>query len=177
MRRIHRAGGAKGPRLDVATLVFRTRWLIWSIASRRLTQEGSSPPTLRLLAHLVRKGPSAQVDLADATAQHAAGVSRLVDELERAGLVARTRDPGDRRRIVVRATDAGSAEFDRMFPHVTRAADEVLAPLTADERATLVRLLEKVVAAAEASAPTGAESATSRARPARGVAAAKRERA
>lgn len=161
----------------MATLVFRTRWLIWSAASRQLSLEGSSPPALRLLAHLVRKGPSAQVDLADATAQHAAGVSRLVDDLEREGLVARTRDPDDRRRIVVSATQAGSASFDRMFPHVTRAADEVLSPLTAADRKTLARLLEKVVSAAEASGPGDAEAAAPRARAKRAAPASKRRRA
>lgn len=65
----------------------------------------------------------------------------MADGLQERGLVERTRDPGDRRAVVLRPTDEGRrirAEVAR-----ARAADTeaLLSRLTPDERATLTRLL------------------------------------
>jgi DNA-binding MarR family transcriptional regulator len=68
-----------------------------------------------------------------------------VGDLERAGYVARTRDPDDRRRNAVAVTADGEAALERMEAAVQRAQADLLAPLSAAERRELARLLERLV--------------------------------
>jgi DNA-binding MarR family transcriptional regulator len=70
----------------------------------------------------------------------------LLDSLEDRGLIARHRDPQDRRRHVVAITAHGVNELERMR-HVVNAMElEFLAPLTPAEQATLHVLLVKLAA-------------------------------
>jgi DNA-binding MarR family transcriptional regulator len=68
-------------------------------------------------------------------------VVALVDELEGRKLLARERDPEDRRRHRLRLTAAGRKLHTRALTTVTWAEQEFLAPLDRAERAELRRLL------------------------------------
>ena len=67
---------------------------VHAATARRLEEVGESVHLYRLLSELARNGPAPQRDLAEATAQHAAAVSRMVDELDEAGLIRRRRGFG-----------------------------------------------------------------------------------
>jgi DNA-binding MarR family transcriptional regulator len=54
--------------------------------------------------------------VADGLLNRAADVTRLVDRLERAGLVERLPNPTDRRSVLVRATDQGRRAFASVTP-------------------------------------------------------------
>src|SRR2546421_756695 len=83
---------------EIGSLLARSRRQVFQRAKRRLEALGESIFVWRLLAYLHDDGPSIQAELADATAQHPASISRLLDEIEDAGLVRRRRDTKDRRR-------------------------------------------------------------------------------
>ena len=75
-----------------------------------------------------------------------ASVSSLLRGLEGRGLIERRTEGGDERTKRVYATPAG-AELIAGFEDAMIAADEtILAPLDAEERATLQKLLGKVTA-------------------------------
>jgi DNA-binding MarR family transcriptional regulator len=131
----------------VGLLIGRFRRLITGAATQRLEREGRSIHEYRVLAELGRGGPRAQADLAVATAQHPAAISRLVDELESAALVRRRRATADRRQIIVELTPAGRARYRAERPHVQSAIDDVLAPLSPRAQHRLIELLETVVTA------------------------------
>ena len=133
--------------VELGLLVARTRTLLWRVAARGLEQAGESMHVYRVLGQLTKGGPTTQRDLADATAQHPAGVSRLLDELERSGDVQRRRDATDRRRLIVEATAKGKRRYGRMRPQVSASMEQVMSGLRPAERVTLQRLLEKVLAA------------------------------
>jgi DNA-binding MarR family transcriptional regulator len=133
----------------VGLLVGRFRRLITGAVTRRLEREGRSIHEYRVLAELGRGGPRAQADLAVATAQHPAAISRLVDELESAALVRRRRAVADRRQVIVELTPAGRARYKAERPYVRAAIDDVLAPLSPRAQHRLAELLERVVAAHE----------------------------
>ncbi|MFE3546609.1 MarR family winged helix-turn-helix transcriptional regulator [Nocardia sp. NPDC059177] len=68
-------------------------------------------------------------------------VVRLVDALEGAGLVERTRDGKDRRKYRLRITDAGRKQCKRTDKVIAEATARTLAGLDAGEQATLHRLV------------------------------------
>jgi DNA-binding MarR family transcriptional regulator len=61
----------------------------------------------KLLSAIVGKEPATLNDVAKAIGRGAPAVSRSVDALVRAGLVERTQDPNNRRRLALRLTPAG----------------------------------------------------------------------
>jgi DNA-binding MarR family transcriptional regulator len=141
----------------VASLVARFRRMVSGAATRRLERAGKSIHEHRVLAELTHAGPRRQSDLADATAQHPAAISRLIDELEAAALVRRRRDDTDRRQVIVELTARGRTRFRAERPLVRGAIDEVLAPLAPPDQRRLVQLLETVLSAhsADARSPRG----------------------
>jgi DNA-binding MarR family transcriptional regulator len=87
-----------------------------------------------------------QHELESALFIDANGVVLMLNELEAAQLSIRRRDPQDRRRHIVEITDAGRQAIDRADKAREGLEDEVLAPLSPEERATLQNLLRRVLA-------------------------------
>ncbi|MQY24576.1 MarR family winged helix-turn-helix transcriptional regulator [Nocardia aurantia] len=81
-----------------------------------------------------------QQEIADALAVDRSEVVRLVDGLERAGLVVRQRDTTDRRKHCLSITDAGRAARRRVDAEIEASHDKLLGRLDPTERATLHRL-------------------------------------
>jgi DNA-binding MarR family transcriptional regulator len=70
-------------------------------------QTGLSPARLSALSVLTFSGPCTLGELASAEQVTAPTMSRLVQSLEKDGLVARSGDDGDRRTVTIRATKRG----------------------------------------------------------------------
>jgi len=68
----------------------------------------------------------------------------LLDSLEQRRLVARQRDPQDRRRHVVSITPDGKRELGRLRELTKRLENEFFAPLEPDERLALRALLQRL---------------------------------
>jgi DNA-binding MarR family transcriptional regulator len=130
---------------ELGMLIARTRRIVWMKATRRLEVRGESILAWQLLGDLVRSGKRTQIELSEAVAQHPAGVSRLLEELEKGGYVLRTRDPGDRRCVHVMASKRGKSRYRAVLAEVTTAVDQALEPLSKPERRQLRDLLHKVV--------------------------------
>jgi DNA-binding MarR family transcriptional regulator len=84
------------------------------------------------------------LEIAERMIERAPGITRLIDKLEAAGLVARERSAEDRRAVVCRATPKGLALLAGLDDAVDAADDEALGMLTERERRELIRILEKV---------------------------------
>ncbi|MEV2225132.1 MarR family transcriptional regulator [Nocardia vinacea] len=72
-------------------------------------------------------------------------VVRLIDGLEEAGFVIRTRDATDRRKYRLSITQSGRAERRKTDQLIEEAAERVLHRLDEDERQTLHRLALKAL--------------------------------
>ncbi|MGK4218481.1 MarR family winged helix-turn-helix transcriptional regulator [Kocuria marina] len=68
----------------------------------------------------------------------------IVDSLERRGAVVRRTDPSDRRSKLIEPTDEGRELYRRARAAVDRCTDRTLSPLSEDERATLLELLQRI---------------------------------
>ena len=102
----------------------------------------------RVLAALAEAGEMKSRDAALQATLDKMQVSRAVAGLERAGLLARSEDPADRRNRILRLSPAGREMLDELLPMVEAREAELLAALAPAERraldAALDRLLDRV---------------------------------
>ncbi len=106
-----------------------------------------------VLATLRRHGAPCQLSPKDLSASlmlTSGGMTGRLDRLERNGLVTRTSDPADRRRLVITLTDRGRVLVDQAVGAGLDAQHEVLDRLPAPARARLADLLRDLLAAATA---------------------------
>src|SRR6478735_9021244 len=98
----------------------------------------------RLLAALEQHGPASQADLSRTTGIDTSDIVAAVNHLVSSGYARRQPDKADRRRNVISITKRGLAAVDRVGGVVDDVQDEVMAPLSASERKTFLRLLKKL---------------------------------
>jgi DNA-binding MarR family transcriptional regulator len=110
----------------------------------RVQPLGLTPPLAGVLRLLAQRPGQSQRELADALGMHAPRLVALIDDLEGRGLVARDRDPDDRRNYAISLTDQGR----QLFAELGRVAREHELAMTSglddDERAQLLALLRRI---------------------------------
>lgn len=108
---------------------------------RALSDAALSPAGYRVLSWL-SMGSAAAAVLAEKLAVSRPTVTLVVDGLQARGLVNRTADESDRRRVTISMTGAGQAALADADARVAGRLDEVLAPLGAQKAAGIVAALE-----------------------------------
>lgn len=108
---------------------------------------GLTPATAGALRILARSPGLSQRALADRLGAVPSRVVVLVDALEHAGFVSRTRDPDDRRHHRLDLTDAGRAALGQVRIAAERQNADILAPLDPAERATFAALIARLAGA------------------------------
>ncbi|WP_251153215.1 MarR family transcriptional regulator [Cellulosimicrobium sp. Marseille-Q4280] len=131
---------------DVTARLRRIAGLLDARVDAALDEREVSRPELDVLTALRRTGrPLRAGEVTTLTGAPGASITKRLDRLERAGLVARTVLERDRRGVVVELTDAGRALVDDVFPRQLALEEDALAGLSADDRATLAALLAPVL--------------------------------
>ena len=116
-----------------------TRRVNAHLAVPRLTE--SQFGVLEALHHL---GPLSQTILAGKILRSAGNLTLVIDNLEKRGLVSRTREEADRRYVTISLTEAGEQMIRALFPaHVKRIVSQ-LATLSAEEQIELARLCKRL---------------------------------
>lgn len=103
-----------------------------------------TPPQFAALAKLYDIGETSQNQLGTLIAMDAATVKGVIDRLKARGLVEVSKHEVDKRRLLVNLTPEGREAIERLIPLARAITDETLAPLTAKEAATFLRLLAKL---------------------------------
>ncbi|MEU6238494.1 MarR family winged helix-turn-helix transcriptional regulator [Kitasatospora sp. NPDC047058] len=109
-----------------------------------LAAEGARKWHFVVLVALTDGGPASQSTLSRRTGVYRSDMVAVLNDLAARGFVERAPDPEDRRRNVVTVTAAGRGYLHRLDEIVDRAQDELLAPLSRTERATLTGLLTRL---------------------------------
>ena len=94
-----------------------------------------------------------QITLAKQVAFDAATSGSVIGRLEAKGWVRRESDPMDRRRKLLFVTPQGKAALQAMNAAVAQAQINMLAPLSATDQKTFMRLLAQLVAGHESTDP------------------------
>lgn len=100
-----------------------------------------APRHLSLLGYLLIDGPMGVTQLAERLEVAPATVSLMVSDLSRRGVLTRTEDDSDRRRTIVAIADGQRESVDSWLAKGWQAWELALKPLTATERALVVRTL------------------------------------
>jgi DNA-binding MarR family transcriptional regulator len=103
-----------------------------------------SAPEWRTMAVLGRYGAMTANSVVERTAMDKVRVSRAVARLLATERATRHTDPADRRRAIIDLTPAGRSVYARIVPLVLAVEAEMLADLTAEERAVLDTVVEKL---------------------------------
>ena len=133
------------------------------VLPRAIDDDLSRRARMRLTVYVVlmtlSESPERQLpmsDLADRCALSPSRMTRVVDGLEREGLVTRGPTPENHRITLARLTDAGMERLREAWPaHLAGARELVMDHLGADELARFTGVVRRLIAAVEHSAGPG----------------------
>jgi DNA-binding MarR family transcriptional regulator len=107
-------------------------------------QLGLSLTDLRYLQTISAIAPATAGDIAARTGLTSGAVTRMVDRLEQAGFVHRSRDATDRRSVVVVPDEEAAARVASMYGGMAAAWTEVLAHYSEDELTVILDLFQRM---------------------------------
>jgi DNA-binding MarR family transcriptional regulator len=142
---------AEAPVTEFVGQLFFRLWRASHVrAAAVLESVGLTPALFGLLNVIGAREGAIQQELGAAMGIDRSTMVALIDQLESAGLAKRRPSATDRRAREIAITAKGRRLLERARRMVLETEDEVLAGLTADERAELVRLLRGALDAAPA---------------------------
>jgi len=109
-----------------------------------LEETGFSQYHYSVLALLDEQPRKAQATIAEVLVVDPSQLVGVLDALEDKQLIARQRDPDDRRRHVVSLTDKGRKQLVRLRETIDRVEDELFEPLDAESRTAFHQTLLKL---------------------------------
>lgn len=115
-------------------------------------------PQLSIMTRIAEHGPSRISQLADAEGVRMPTASNTINQLEKRGLVQRTRTVEDRRGVSVELTELGMQELKRVGEERTQSLAEMISTLDEDH----FKLIEQAADAINALAETYAEASSKR---------------
>ncbi|MBN9504285.1 MAG: hypothetical protein BGO01_03870 [Armatimonadetes bacterium 55-13] len=137
--------------------VEKKAWVSYLLSSARITRDvdrrlheaGVVDLTIYDILLRLEEAPDRRMkmtDLADASVFSKSGITRLVDRLEKDGLIERQSCPADRRRVHAWLTEKGLEERKRAWPVYRAAIYELFTTQMAEsELASLGDILEKLI--------------------------------
>jgi DNA-binding MarR family transcriptional regulator len=137
---------------EAVVALFRTADVLHRELARVLQPEGITPQqynVLRILRGAGREGLPT-LEIAARMIEHTPGITRLLDRLERKGLVVRTRCPEDRRQVTCRIRAAGTSLLARLDETIA-ATDEHLVPLGPRGTRQFIKQLDQIRASVRGS--------------------------
>ena len=137
------------PDLDVAPMgllgrIARLRTHLAREVEQTLAAHGLNSATFDVLATLRRSGPPYALspgDLLATTMVSSGTMTNRLDQLEKAGLVARTHNPEDRRSVIIALTEKGRAVVDEAVTAHVANQHRLVESLSSEERKQLDGLL------------------------------------
>ncbi len=112
--------------------------------NEELTVQGITYRQCQVLAWLALEGEQSQVELAQHMNIEPPTLVRVLDRMERDGLVSRTGCPDDRRRKMIKPLPKARPIWKKIIAVAENVRGRAIAGLTKQEVATLKKLLEKM---------------------------------
>ena len=113
-------------------------------SAKLIDDSGLTHGQFAVMEALYHLGPMCQHVLAQKLLRSGGNVTLVIDNLERAGMVKRVRNPEDRREVAVHLTAKGRKLITRVFPEHARVIEKMMSGLTAEEQNELRRIAAKL---------------------------------
>jgi|HubBroStandDraft_1064217.scaffolds.fasta_scaffold30426_3 DNA-binding MarR family transcriptional regulator len=141
----HYTADKYGAKTSVGYLVKRANSLVIEGLEPALVEHGFTFTQWAVMMHL-RDGlaPNAR-DICIQLRHDSGAVTRILDQLEARGLLARERSIDDRREVKLRLTEEGYRTVESLIPMVVDKLNLVLSDFSREEVAELTRLLNKFI--------------------------------
>ncbi|MFD7729124.1 MarR family winged helix-turn-helix transcriptional regulator [Kitasatospora phosalacinea] len=133
-----------GLHADTGYLLYRLGQRSGSAFNAALEQHGLRLRHHAVLRYLATVDGARQRELADRLGYDPSAIVSLLDDLQQLGLAERRPDPADRRSRLVVLTPAGHDLLRTADHDSRRVTEDLLAPLSPAERATLNDLLQRI---------------------------------
>lgn len=130
--------------LDVYIKLARAAESVSQRINRHLNEVNLTISQFGVLEALYHLGPQHQNQLAEKILKSSGNMTLVIDNLVKRGLVARQRDPNDRRYVTVDLTEDGQALIARIFPHHVQTVVREIGILSAEEQHQLACLCRKL---------------------------------
>ncbi|MBK7859978.1 MAG: MarR family transcriptional regulator [Archangiaceae bacterium] len=130
---------------ELARLIGRVSRLNRGRVRKGLAEHGQSLHDWQVIANVKWQGPMTQVALAEHIGAHTATLSRLLDSLEKKGLIQRKANAADRRCVKLHLTRKGDGWYGQWNRIAMGQLHEVMSGLGAGEQELLGRLLSKLL--------------------------------
>ena len=104
---------------------------------------GVNSTDLECLDLILMSGPTTAGEIARHTGLTSGAVTGLIDRLERLGLVERTADPADRRKVLVRVREDRIGPIARLYAPLEKAMLSLLAGYSKEELKVLIDFSER----------------------------------
>jgi DNA-binding MarR family transcriptional regulator len=132
----------------------RTQVAIFQHFSKTVAAKEDITPGLFGMLQVIAANPGlGQSRLAEAMEVDRSTIVKVVNQLERRGLIIRWPSPNDKRSHCLRLTDKGRAALRRIEVLILRHEEEFTKTLSAEERRFLVRLLMRLYGKTETGSP------------------------
>ncbi len=109
-----------------------------------LLESGITVDQWVLLKIIEEHGQISQVDIAQEALKDTASITRILDLLQKKGLIQRIDDDFDRRKYLISLTADGKDFFNRMLPQISQIRDQVVKGLSKEEIQALKAKLNKI---------------------------------
>jgi DNA-binding MarR family transcriptional regulator len=110
-----------------------------------LNQVGLTKEEFKVLICLHTGGAQSHGSLCRELIVSTGAMTNRLDKLEQSGLLTRSRDPEDRRGVLLELTSHGRARLDQYIDTGSKRESELLAALSSTEKRQLNRLLRKLI--------------------------------
>ncbi|MGA4838578.1 MarR family winged helix-turn-helix transcriptional regulator [Streptomyces sp. G45] len=123
----------------------QAHYLLWNA----MVSEETTSPQFAVLNALVAEPGLDQRGVGERVGLDRSTIAEVISRLSRRGLIDKVRDPQDGRRSLLRLTAEGHRAHRKLTVRTARMNQVFLAPLTGEERAVFLDLLQRVADAAE----------------------------
>ncbi len=100
----------------------------------------------RLLNRLWERDGLTQKELAEQIFKDQPNTTRILDKLQKKGIIRREASPDDRRAFIVNLTDEGRILRERLLPIASKTGEDVFMGVSGEEQRLLKGLLNKICA-------------------------------
>lgn len=125
-------------------IINRASMAIKKSFTKRLRPYDLTPEQWSILNRLGEQDGLTQKDLADRTYKDQPNTTRILDKLEKKGMLKRADNPEDRRAFLIFLTEEGEAVRKNIIPITTQLNNDACMGLKKEEREQLIKLLDRV---------------------------------